>query len=83
MVAWITIKRLNGMDAMLLSSETPNLHTHTLKIAVIETSGYHDDEGPTVAVTPALRTAATIRRYRSGRIGAMSRARHRVARSPS
>jgi diacylglycerol O-acyltransferase / wax synthase len=29
------MKRLNGMDAMLLYSETPNLHTHTLKVAVI------------------------------------------------
>jgi hypothetical protein len=28
------VKRLNGMDAMLLYSETPNVHTHTLKIAV-------------------------------------------------
>lgn len=32
------MKRLNGMDAMLLYSETPNLHTHTLKVAVIEPS---------------------------------------------
>lgn len=30
------VKRLNGMDAMLLYSETPNLHTHTLKIAIID-----------------------------------------------
>jgi diacylglycerol O-acyltransferase len=30
------MKRLNGMDAMLIYSETPNLHTHTLKVAVIE-----------------------------------------------
>jgi hypothetical protein len=30
------VKRLNGMDAMLLYSETANLHTHTLKIAVID-----------------------------------------------
>src|SRR5258705_7011281 len=27
------------MDAMLLYSETPNLHTHTLKIAVIDGAG--------------------------------------------
>ncbi len=32
------MKRLGGMDAMLLYSETPNLHTHTLKVAVIEPS---------------------------------------------
>jgi diacylglycerol O-acyltransferase len=29
------VKRLNGMDAMLLYSEAPNVHTHTLKIAII------------------------------------------------
>lgn len=35
------VKRLNGMDAMLLYSETPNLHTHTLKVAVV--NGAHFD----------------------------------------
>lgn len=30
------MKRLNGMDAMLIYSETPNLHTHTLKVTVID-----------------------------------------------
>jgi len=34
------VKRLNGMDAMLLYSETPNLHTHTLKVAVIHAADY-------------------------------------------
>jgi diacylglycerol O-acyltransferase / wax synthase len=34
------LKRLNGMDAMLLYSETPNLHTHTLKVAVVDTAQY-------------------------------------------
>ncbi len=33
------------MDAMLLYSETPNLHTHTLKVAVIDASGYDGDYG--------------------------------------
>lgn len=32
------MKRLNGMDAMLLYSETPNLHT--LKVAVIHADDY-------------------------------------------
>ena len=32
------MKRLNGMDAMLLYSETPNLHTHTLKVAIVDAS---------------------------------------------
>jgi len=39
------VKRLNGMDAMLLYSETPNLHTHTLKVAVIDPSGFDGDFG--------------------------------------
>jgi diacylglycerol O-acyltransferase / wax synthase len=34
------VKRLNGMDALLLYSETPNLHTHTLKVAVVDAARY-------------------------------------------
>jgi hypothetical protein len=30
------VKRLNGMDALLLYSETSNVHTHTLKIAILD-----------------------------------------------
>ncbi|XCI61844.1 diacylglycerol O-acyltransferase [Mycolicibacterium parafortuitum] len=41
----VAMKRLNGMDAMLLYSETPNLHTHTLKVAVIDTSEFDGDFG--------------------------------------
>ncbi|HUB53948.1 MAG TPA: wax ester/triacylglycerol synthase family O-acyltransferase [Mycobacterium sp.] len=37
------MKRLNGMDAMLLYSETPNLHTHTLKVAVVDTTHYEGE----------------------------------------
>ena len=37
------MKRLNGMDAMLLYSETPNLHTHTLKVAIINAAEYVPD----------------------------------------
>ena len=37
------MKRLNGMDAMLLYSETPNVHTHTLKVAVINAAEYDGD----------------------------------------
>src|ERR1700761_2150608 len=39
------VKRLNGMDAMLLYSETPNLHTHTLKVAVIDPSDFEGEFG--------------------------------------
>ena len=34
------MKRLNGMDAMLLYSETPNLHTHTLKVAIVDAADF-------------------------------------------
>jgi diacylglycerol O-acyltransferase len=34
------MKRLSGWDSLLLSSETPNVHQHTLKIAVIDTAEF-------------------------------------------
>jgi diacylglycerol O-acyltransferase len=37
------MKRLNGMDAMLLYSETPNLHTHTLKVAIVHATDYEGE----------------------------------------
>lgn len=37
------MRRLNGMDAMLLYSETPNLHTHTLKVAIVDAAGFDGD----------------------------------------
>ncbi|UMB70357.1 WS/DGAT/MGAT family O-acyltransferase [Mycobacterium paraterrae] len=39
------MKRLNGMDAMLLYSETPNLHTHTLKVAIVDPAEIGADFG--------------------------------------
>ena len=36
------MKRLNGWDALLLYSETPNIHMHTLKVAVIDASDYKE-----------------------------------------
>jgi WS/DGAT/MGAT family acyltransferase len=39
------VKRLNGMDAMLLYSETPNLHTHTLKVAILHAADYQAAHG--------------------------------------
>jgi len=37
------MKRLNGWDATLLYSETPNVHMHTLKIGIIDASHYAGD----------------------------------------
>ena len=37
------MKRLNGMNAMLLYSETPNLHTHTLKVAIVNAADYEGE----------------------------------------
>ncbi|MUL76114.1 wax ester/triacylglycerol synthase family O-acyltransferase [Mycolicibacterium sp. CBMA 226] len=36
------MKRLSGWDAFLLYSETPNVHMHTLKIAIIDLAGLGD-----------------------------------------
>lgn len=41
------MKRLSGWDALLLASETPNVHQHTLKIAVVDTSQFEGE--PTFA----------------------------------
>lgn len=37
------MKRLNGIEAMLLYMETPNLHTHTLKVGIINTADFDGD----------------------------------------
>jgi diacylglycerol O-acyltransferase len=34
------VKRLSGWDVLMLASETPNVHQHTLKVAVVDTSGF-------------------------------------------
>src|SRR4051794_19452235 len=37
------VKRLSGWDALLLYSETPNVHQHTLKVAVVDTSDFQGE----------------------------------------
>jgi diacylglycerol O-acyltransferase / wax synthase len=37
------VKRLSGWDSVLLYSETPNVHMHTIKVAVIELDQDHQD----------------------------------------
>ena len=39
------MKRLSGWDALLLYSETPNVHQHTLKVAVVDTSDFEGEPG--------------------------------------
>jgi diacylglycerol O-acyltransferase / wax synthase len=34
------VKRLSGWDVLLLSSEAPNVHQHTLKVAVVDTAEF-------------------------------------------
>ena len=34
------MKRLSGMDAMLLYTETPNVHMHTVKVAIIDAAAF-------------------------------------------
>ena len=33
------MRRLNGVDALMLYSETPEIHMHTLKIGILDVSG--------------------------------------------
>jgi hypothetical protein len=35
--------RLNGVDALMLYSETPEVHMHTMKIGVLDVSGLNGD----------------------------------------
>ena len=42
----VCVKRLSGWDAMLLYSETPNVHMHTIKAGIIDVSGF--DGTPTI-----------------------------------
>ena len=37
------MRRLNGWDAVLLYSETPNVHKHTLKIGIIDATNFDGD----------------------------------------
>jgi diacylglycerol O-acyltransferase / wax synthase len=37
------VRRLNGWDAVLLYSETPNVHKHTLKIGIIDSKNFDGD----------------------------------------
>ncbi|MFZ0833906.1 MAG: wax ester/triacylglycerol synthase family O-acyltransferase [Mycobacterium sp.] len=37
------MKRLSGWDALMLYSETPNVHQHTLKVAVVDTAEFEGE----------------------------------------
>lgn len=37
------MKRLSGWDAMMLYSETPNIHMHTIKVAVVDAANFDGD----------------------------------------
>jgi diacylglycerol O-acyltransferase len=39
------VRRLDGADAMMLYSETPNIHMHTLKVAVMDAANFKGDYG--------------------------------------
>ncbi len=38
----VGMKRLNGVDALMLYTETPEIHMHTLKIGVLDVSSFED-----------------------------------------
>jgi diacylglycerol O-acyltransferase len=37
------VKRLSGWDQLLLCSETPNVHQHTLKVAIVDTAEFEGE----------------------------------------
>lgn len=57
------MKRLNGVDAMMLYSETPEIHMHTLKIGILDVSGAggFDFELFRTAALPRLHALAPLR----------------------
>ena len=79
------MKRPNGMDAILLSSESPNLHTHTLKVVVIDATEvltYHqtfnDAHEATDALSSASRNYAVRQAFPSDPSGRQNRIEHRI-----
>ncbi len=59
----VVVKRLNGVDALMLYIETPEIHMHTLKIGVLDVSnvgGYDFDLFRAVAF-PRLHAMAPLR----------------------
>ncbi|AFM16782.1 Diacylglycerol O-acyltransferase [Mycolicibacterium chubuense NBB4] len=57
------MKRLNGVDAMMLYSETPEIHMHTLKIGILDVSAVdgYDFELFRRAALPRLHALAPLR----------------------
>ncbi|MGD9513703.1 WS/DGAT/MGAT family O-acyltransferase [Mycolicibacterium sp.] len=58
------MKRLSGWDAVLLYSETPNVHMHTLKLAVIELDDTFAREGGATFGVEELRKVIHGRLYK-------------------
>jgi len=59
----VGVKRLNGVDALMLYTETPEVHMHTLKIGILDVSavdGYDFDLFRAVAY-PRLQAMAPLR----------------------
>jgi diacylglycerol O-acyltransferase / wax synthase len=59
----VSVKRINGVDALMLYIETPEVHMHTLKIGVLDVSkvdGYTFDTFRAVAF-PRLQAMAPLR----------------------
>src|SRR6476660_7287629 len=58
------MRRLNGVDALMLYIETPEVHMHTLKIGVLDVSGVpggYDFEVFRAAAFPRLQAMAPLR----------------------
>ena len=53
------MRRLSGWDSLLLSSEMPNVHQHTLKVAVVDTAQFQGE--PTFDAFRETFSQSTIR----------------------
>jgi diacylglycerol O-acyltransferase len=68
------VKRLSGWDVFLLASETPNVHQHTLKVSVVDTSKLEGFEGKA--------TFEAFREVFRGRLPALEPMRYQLAATP-
>nr|MCH9700246.1 wax ester/triacylglycerol synthase family O-acyltransferase [Actinomycetes bacterium] len=58
------MKRLSGWDAVLLYSETPTVHMHTLKLAVIQLDDVFSEGGGATFGVEQLRAVIQSRLYK-------------------
>ena len=59
----VVVKRLNGVDALMLYIETPEIHMHTLKIGVLDVSNVRRVQTSTCSAPWRFRGCRPWRRF--------------------